>query len=155
MKKPRKTLEDTPAAARDAAAGLLSRREHGGRELAQKLRRKGFSEDVVDEALEELRRRDWLNEGRYAASVVRHRCAQGRGPRWVQAELAAQGIDDSLFQAAMAQDELDWDAACQRALQRLPRKDPQPKLKQKLYQRGFDFEQIEAALRGLAEEEQG
>lgn len=149
MRKPRKKLEDTPAAACDAAAALLSRREHGARELGMKLRRKGFSEAVVDAALDELKRRDWLNEGRYAASVVRHRCAQGRGPRWVLAELSAQGIAETLCAEAMAQEELDWDAACARALQRLPGKDAAAKLKQKLYQRGFDFDQIDAALRRL------
>ena len=40
------------AAAIDAAANLLSRREHARRELRQKLARKGFSDAVLDEALE-------------------------------------------------------------------------------------------------------
>lgn len=133
-------------AAVDAAARLLARREHARRELGQKLLQRGFSADIVDQALEELIRRRWLDEARYAATIARHRAAQGRGPRWVAAELAAQGIEGEACREALEQEELDWEEACLRALQRLPEKDPEPKLRQKLYQRGFDPGQISYAL---------
>ncbi len=133
-------------AAVDAAARLLARREHARRELGQKLQQRGFSAGIVEEALDELIRRRWLDEVRYAASIARHRAAQGRGPRWVAAELAAQGIEGEACHDALNQEELDWEEACQRALQRLPARDPEPRLRQKLYQRGFDPEQISSAL---------
>lgn len=146
MKRPKKPFEDTAAAAIDAAANLLSRREHARRELRQKLARKGFSGAVLDEALEELQQRDWLNENRYAAFLARHRAGQARGPRWVMAELSAQGIEGPVSAEALAQDDIDWDEACLRAARRLPVRDPEPRRRQKLYARGFDAEQIDAAL---------
>ncbi len=146
MSRPRKRPEDSVAAACDAAASLLARREHAARELGGKLARKGFSPPVVEQALEELRRRDWLNESRYAAFMARHRCGQGRGPRWVQAELQAQGIDGEILSQALMQADLDWDAACRRAMARLSPGESRGRLQQKLYQRGFEAGQIQAAL---------
>lgn len=149
MKRPKKSFEDTVASAREAAAQYLSRREHAARELAFKLGRKGYSSPVIDQTLDDLRGRDWLNEARYAGFIARHRCAQGRGPRWVKAELQAQGITDEDCQQALAQDEVDWVEACARALSRCRAADPQPKRVQKLYQRGFDSEHIAQALARL------
>ena len=153
MKRPKKPFEDTLAAALEAAASLLARREHGARELRQKLSRKGYSSDVLDQALEALQQRDWLNESRYAAFMARHRAGQARGPRWVSAELSAQGIEGEVCAAALNQDDIDWDEACLRAARRLPARDPEPRRRQKLYARGFDAEQIDAALAALAADE--
>ncbi len=150
VKRPKKPFEDTVAAAIEAAANLLARREHAPRELCQKLARKGYSSDVLDQAVDELRARDWLSESRYAAFLARHRASQARGPRWVQAELSAQGIEGEVCIAALSQDELDWDEACARAARRLPARDPEPRRRQKLYARGFAPEQIDAALAALA-----
>ncbi len=146
----RKPFEDTAASAIEAAARLLTRREHGERELRQKMARKGYSSAVLDEAIDALLERDWLNEARYAASMARHRAAQGRGPRWVRSELGAQGIAEADLQAALNQDEVDWQQACLYALWRMgpaQRPDHEARCRQKLYQRGFDSEHISAALR--------
>ncbi len=150
MKRSKKPFEDTRAAACEAAASLLARREHAERELRQKLKRKGFSSQILDEAIDELIDRDWLNESRYAASMARHRASQGRGPRWLRAELQSLGVADQDIEAAICQDELDWQQACHQALTRLQRsdqKDEQARCRQKLYQRGFDPNQIETAMR--------
>jgi SOS response regulatory protein OraA/RecX len=127
----KRTFEDTVAAACEAAANFLARREHSARELSLKLGKKGYSEDVLADALVELRRRDWLNETRFAAFIARHRASQGRGPRWVAAELS--------------QEEVDWDQACAYALARMKTADPLAKQRHKLYQRGFASEHIASA----------
>lgn len=146
MKRPKRPFEDTVAAACDAAAKLLARREHAARELDLKLAQRGFSPPVRDEALEELRRRDWLNEARFAQMLARHRAAQGKGPRWVQAELQAAGVPAPLQQEALQQPDIDWFDACGRALRRLPDQELEARQRQKLYQRGFEAQQIDAVI---------
>ena len=150
MKRSKKPFEDTLAAACEAAASILARREHAERELRQKLKRKGFSSSVLDEAIDELIERDWLNQARYAHFMARHRAQQGRGPRWLQAELQSHGVAAEDIQAAIQQDELDWQQACVRALSRMSGERDVANLmkcRQKLYQRGFENEHIEAAMR--------
>jgi regulatory protein len=141
----KRTFEDTVAAACEAAANFLARREHSARELSLKLGKKGYSEDVLADALVELRRRDWLNETRFAAFIARHRASQGRGPRWVAAELQAQGVSEQDAAAALSQEEVDWDQACAYALARMKTADPLAKQRHKLYQRGFASEHIASA----------
>ncbi|MGJ8668190.1 MAG: regulatory protein RecX [Oceanococcus sp.] len=150
MKRSKKPFEDTRAAACEAAAGLLARREHAERELRQKLQRKGFSSETLDEAMAELLARDWLNPSRYAAAMVRHRASQGRGPRWLQAELQSKGVQPTDIEEAIAQDEVDWQQSCDFALSRMLRGDDKNlllKCRQKLYQRGFHSEHIDTAIR--------
>ena len=143
-RKPKAPFEDSPAAAVEAATRLLARREHGAWELRIKLERKGFGADSIAAACAELKARDYLNETRYALMLARHRAAQGRGPRWVEAELQAQHINDADCAAALAQEEIDWLSACRQAARRLKADDP--RRREKLYQRGFVPAQIQAVL---------
>ena len=152
MPRLKKPFEDSPQAAMDAAVGLLARREQSPRELRQKLTRKGYSAEVLDQALETLAERDWLSESRYAAFIARHRATQGRGPRWVRSELRGQAIEDAEIEVAMHGQEIDWSAACIHAFQRMRRDDSvkdQARCRQKLYLRGFEAQQIDDAIKNL------
>lgn len=145
----KRQFEDSPASAVDAAASLLARREHAQRELRLKLARKGYSSSTLDEAIDLLLERDWLSESRYAAFMARHRASQGRGPRYVRAELQSHGVAEGDIEAALTHEDVCWQEACRHAVSKLRGADDpnhMAKWRQKLYQRGFGPDQIDAAL---------
>ncbi|MCQ4163248.1 RecX family transcriptional regulator [Tahibacter harae] len=90
------------------ALGLLSRREHSGRELKRKLARTGYSPDETAEALGRLQEQSFQSDGRFAGLLVRSRVAQGQGPRRIRAELRSHGIDDAAAQQALIEEGADW-----------------------------------------------
>ena len=85
---------DEPACTR-AALELLARREHSRRELTRKLAARGFPDDVIAPALDELERSGALADARFTDSFVRSRIAKGQGPQRIRAELAQRGIADA------------------------------------------------------------
>ena len=68
FRKSSKTLT-TADEAYEYALSLLDRREHGEKELSQKLKRKGFTVPLISETLAKLKRFNLLNEERYARRV--------------------------------------------------------------------------------------
>ena len=66
----------------DKALSLLSVREHTEKEIREKLRKKGFSYDEIDEAVSKLIADGLLSEKRFAESYIRSRfrkMPEGRG----------------------------------------------------------------------------
>jgi regulatory protein len=142
---------DEPACTR-AALGLLARREHSRRELARKLGTRGFPDDVVSRALDELARTGALAEARFTESFVRSRIGRGQGPQRIRADLAQRGIGDAEAEGVLRAADVDWLATI-RAV-RAKRFGPEPprdyadraRQARFLQYRGFDSAQIRAAL---------
>ena len=61
----------TPAQVLSAAVGLLARREHSAQELCGKLISKGYPEELVSRALEQLAGRGSLSDARFAEVFAR------------------------------------------------------------------------------------
>jgi regulatory protein len=147
-----RTAPDALGAVRSAALDRLARREHGSRELAAKLLRKGFEGEIVDAALADLAAEGLLSDARYAAGYVRSRVARGHGPRKIEAELRRLGIDDELIGRAVAEEATDWNGlACRERAKRFgpaPPADWPARARQArfLEQRGFSRDQVRAAL---------
>lgn len=107
-----------PAAARGArAAGpdprrkaleLLTRREHSRRELASKLRARGFDAETAESTVDEMAGRGWQDEARFAQALARSRAGSGHGPVRIRAELQQHAIADDLIDAALDACEVDW-----------------------------------------------
>jgi SOS response regulatory protein OraA/RecX len=77
-----------------AALGLLSRRDHFRRELEDKLRRRGFSDDDIAAAVARCLGLDLLNDNRVGERFVEVRAAtRGWGPHRLAAELKQRGLD--------------------------------------------------------------
>ncbi|QHS10098.1 regulatory protein RecX [Sinimarinibacterium sp. NLF-5-8] len=102
--KPDATVQD----GRNAALRLLAQREHGAAELASKLTQRGFSADLVDEVINELRAHDLQSDARYAEMIVRNRIAQGRGLLRIRNELEQARVSGAAISAALADVEVDW-----------------------------------------------
>ena len=142
---------DEPACTR-VALELLARREHSRRELARKLAARGFGDDVIGLALDELERSGALAHVRFTDSFVRSRIARGQGPQRIRAELAQRGIAGDEAEVGLRAADVDWLATiravrAKRFGPELPRDYAERARQARFLQyRGFDSAQIRAAL---------
>jgi regulatory protein len=77
---------------RARAVGLLSRREHSRLELERKLGSHADDPDALRMLLDALEKEGWLNNARYATSLM-HRRAPVRGTIRIVSELRQSGVD--------------------------------------------------------------
>jgi regulatory protein len=155
---PRKPVDPKdPAAVRMRALRLLARREHGARELEYKLEQRGIDPEAAAEVVGELAQVGWQSDERYVRSLVRSRIAQGFGPLRITSELEGAGVADSLIRESLAAAATDWKALAVQIHARKFGHAPKNGAEwQKQYRylagRGFDSEQIYAALKGESPE---
>jgi regulatory protein len=143
--------------AMDAALGLLSYRARSRKEIAGRLKRRGFSAELVELTCARLGELGLLNDRQFAESVARERLVfTGKGPRHISAELRRKGIPQPLIQQALEQAGDEEDAA-RAVLAKVSRRyaglDPRKRLRKLhdlLLRRGFSFEVVG---RVLAQEE--
>lgn len=155
----RTPADKPPLAVRRAAMNLLARREHSFHELLEKLtaRFPDYSRDaVVLPELVRLRDENLQSDSRFAEAWVNYRAARGFGPLKIAAELHPRKLERELLNAALYLKGPDWEQKCLEALQRKFRARGKPAPEERarwqrfLMQRGFDQEQIRAALKALA-----
>lgn len=92
-----------------AAVRLLAAREHSRYELDNKLRRRGYAADSIDEVLCDLEQRELLSDQRYADAYLRQRTRKGYGPLRIRAELAERGVSAQHIETAMHSAGVAWD----------------------------------------------
>ena len=74
--------------------------------------------DMIDAEVDRARRCGLVDNARFAANQVRRQRDRGASGRAITARLRAKGIDPSLTESALAEDERDDDAAARRYAQR-------------------------------------
>ncbi|HSF05024.1 MAG TPA: regulatory protein RecX [Methylomirabilota bacterium] len=92
----------TLAAARLAAADLLSRRPWTRAELARRLIRRGAPADIADRVIADLTDRGYLDDAAFALRWVQVRAGRGYGATRLRAELRARGVAAALIDEALA-----------------------------------------------------
>jgi len=92
----------------ECAVRLLSRREHGAYELANKLAQKGYPEADIQDTLSECQRLGLQNDTRFVDSLLRARIRQGYGPLRIRRELQNVQIDRDLIDAALHEEADNW-----------------------------------------------
>ncbi|MDI1352468.1 MAG: recombination regulator RecX [bacterium] len=92
----------------ESALRLLTRREHGAIELYDKLKRKGFIEAEVKEALNKCQDLGLQSDARFVENYSRSRIRQGYGPLKITQELKNKGIDSDLIHKELKQEEENW-----------------------------------------------
>lgn len=167
---------------REQGVSLLSARPMSRKELVEKLsapaRRRKMPENAADgadpdregqEAGREALRQgaeavaDWLeelgllNDREYACAVVRHYGGKGYGPRKLRDELYRRGVPRAYWQEALEQC-LDGGDALDKLVERrlkgqAPTRENWKKTSDYLARRGFDWEEISAALERYRREE--
>jgi regulatory protein len=145
------TAVDEPACRR-AALEHLARREHSRRELTRKLAARGFPDDVITSALDNLERTGALADARFTDSFVRSRVGKGQGPQRIRAELAQRGIAEDEADGVLRAADVDWLATIRAVRAKrfgpdLPRDYAERARQARFLQyRGFDAAQIRSAL---------
>jgi regulatory protein len=150
---PDEPAADDPKKVEAAAVRLLARREHSTGELRRKLLSRGHAAAAVDPIIEKLSGKRLVSDDRYVASFVHHHARRGQGPIRIRAELRQQGIADDRIDQELQTCGTDWPRLAAEIRHRkfgaaLPRT-PTERAKQArfLQYRGFDADQIRAALR--------
>lgn len=114
MVKPLKPIED-------AATAILARREHSTMEIRRKLATKGYPKPEVEQLIETLVAKNYLNDARYAELRARSRAHQSKwGAGRIRQELAQQGVEKSLAAQTLAElsETEDWLATATKLVQR-------------------------------------
>jgi regulatory protein len=85
------------AAARTRGLRFLETRDRSGGEVAARLRRHGYDEEVVSAAIVWLEERGFVDDRRFASSYAAEKRRAGWGRRRVESELLRRGIDRSIL----------------------------------------------------------
>jgi SOS response regulatory protein OraA/RecX len=83
----------------EQALKMLSHRGYFSGELNDKLKAKGFSEELREEAIERLIKHKLLDDKERALDFIRYYSERGNGPRWLSYQL--------LQKSALTADEID------------------------------------------------
>ncbi|WP_067223962.1 regulatory protein RecX [Marinomonas gallaica] len=138
--------------AKNYALWLLGAREHSTKELQQKLFRKGYESEIIDQTLLYLTELNYLSDQRFAEAFSRSRASKPLGKQRIMNELRMKGIGDELAKQAIASLEADWFELALELKQRkfgdAPERDFKAKAKQTRYlvYRGFSFDEVKYAI---------
>ena len=131
-----------------SAMNYLAGREHSEKELREKLLRKDFSLELIDQVLHNLKMDNLLNDERFTESFIRSRVNKGFGPVKINYELSQKGISRELIEQYLSSDNEFWQPVIEQIrLKRFGRVIPdsfeeQSKQSRYLYQRGFGSDLI-------------
>ena len=139
----------------------VSHRALTERELTDKLAAAGYAGDLVAETIDRCMHLGLVDDARYARTFVESRLRRGMGAHRIQSDLAKRGIDRALIRDLLAEvtDDGQVEDACLESLRRkfgrADLADPKQlgKAQRFLLGRGYSYEQLNAALRTLRDEQ--
>jgi len=143
--------------ARDYAFRLLSYRSRSSQEMLERLLKKGYENEIVQEVVKDLKRLNYLDDLSFARDWVEARLKQNRGRILIRRELLKKGIDREVIENSIAQglkkidsseDELAWQAIEKRIsrYQKLDKTKAYRRIKDFLIRRGFSLEATQNTL---------
>ena len=125
-----------------AALKMLMRREHSKLELFNKLKLKGYDDEIIDSAISQLTEQNYQSDERFAEAFILMRFNQGKGPVRIASELRLRGI------SSFSLSDFDWFKSAKEIRKKkfgdLASSDFKEQAKQKrfLQSRGFSLDQI-------------
>ncbi len=152
MKKAKFSLRTDLEKARASALASLCMREHSIKEITDKLTRKEYQADSIEIVVEECLKDNYLNDRRFAEIYWRSRARKGFGPIKIFHELKHRGIDATMAEETLVQDDLDFDDVIKtvyfKKFKGIAITDFKEKTKRQnyLYQRGFDSDLIRTVI---------
>jgi SOS response regulatory protein OraA/RecX len=151
-----------PRSALDAAFQILARRDHFVAELEIKLRRRGFDQAEVDEAVQRCIELGYLDDARAAERFVEQQAQiRGWGPLHLVAEMRRRGVEEALAERMVAGRPELARKALALSLERLERREAggwwklharKGRMVSSLINRGFEAEEATGAVLELAAE---
>ena len=125
-----------------SALKMLMRREHSKLELFNKLKLKGYDDEIIDSAITQLTEQNYQSDERFAEAFILMRFNQGKGPVKIASELKLRGI------SSFSLSDFDWFKSAKEIRKKkfgdLDSSDfkEQAKKKRFLQSRGFSLDQI-------------
>ena len=137
----------------DKSLDLLSRRPHFRMELANKLRKRDYSSEEIEETLVRLAERSFLDDVATADAFVASRLRRSQGPRKILAELSRRGVDSEIARGALAsvtiEDEIEMARQVAESYQRRSAGSGKEAVARHLDRRGFGQRAILTVLDGI------
>lgn len=138
-----------------ALLNYLARREYSRQELTQRLLQRGADAVELECCLDELIERGYQSDRRFSQLALRDRAQRGYGPAFIRQWLYQKGVPACEIDRALHDAEQDWyQVAVETLSRKLSRSTRNPdtlRLRQFLYRRGFDSDQIRHALEEVRE----
>ena len=134
------------------ALDIVSRIEHSEKEIKNKLLEKFDAPEIIEQVVLKLIENNLINDVRFAEMYVLIRKRKGFGPKKIQFELMARGIDDSISSLVITE-EGSWKEAAQKAFNKKFKNGASQEFKERnkqktfLQNRGFSFEEINSVFR--------
>lgn len=100
---------------------LLSYRQRSEKEIYNSLKRKGFEESYIENAMDYCRENGYLNDKTFAESFIKDKINLNKlGPQRIKYELMLKGISKDIIEESLIVDSDDqYDAAMELALKKL------------------------------------
>ncbi len=139
----------------DRALDILSYSAKTEREVRERLEKKGFLGDTIDETVRKLKGYGYLDDAAYARAYAES-AGKKKGSRLIEAELKRKGVAEEEIRAALAEsDESQTAAEVLRKYMRAktPDKATLRRAFSYLLSKGFDYDTAHDALAGLADED--
>ena len=142
----------TPVKIRATAMDLLTGREFSRAELGKKLQQRFDDDPAIAEVLDRLQDEGLQSDQRFTEAFLRARIHRGHGLNRIRLDIRQKGIEETVFNTAVEQNDIDWFALAADVARRKfglkSAQDQKEKAKQArfLQYRGFNFEQIKYAL---------
>ncbi len=142
-----------PKKARKKAMDLLARREYGFAELVGRVKAAGFDDDVATAVVTLLADENLQDDERFAESFASAKLGRGTGPLRIRQALLEKGLAEGLVDRAVAELDANWVEEARQVREKkfggeLPDEyNAKAKQMRFLQYRGFDHEQIRAAMR--------
>ena len=149
---------------RQRAFRLLGRRQHASFELSRKLWNKDYEQKLIDEVIDDLQKKGYLNDIEFIRAFVAEKSkTKNWSTKKIKSELLKRGIDlklidrmlngqtvESDFENAMKLANKKYEVLLKRNLER---KDLRNKLSTYLFSKGFEYDLIKEVCRKLLNDE--
>ena len=151
-KRSRKSSEKT---ALITAVDYLARQAHSEKKLREKLTRKGFPEEEIDEAIARLIERHYLDDTALCADQFMYLYNESHSSvRQICAKLMQRGFDHDLVWSVVPEDTYERETATAERVLAMKFKptDKYQKMRANLYQKGFSVDVSHAAVQNFTED---
>lgn len=87
---------------------FLARRGHSSGELARKLRKRDFPDDLIERVIADFTERGWLDDAEFASHQAQILARKEWGPHKIRAKLRHHGVPDTIAEDAVAALDVSW-----------------------------------------------
>ncbi len=154
----RSRSKDSRSEARQYALKLISIRGRSEQELRQRLAKRGYSKELIDETVEEIRRYGYIADETLAEDLIRYaQKIKYLGSRGIKAFLTKRGIPDGIIEQA-GLEEIDEERIAEELVRKrlnrfkgLTEEQLKGRLYRLLQRKGFSYDTIKGILNRLSD----